>query len=109
MPEDLKDALRLEGPQYHDLAIEAAGPTISCIAVDDKGDSWVMPYHLLEPSRFLHDRFELCFAGYVVNVTLREPDSTSLCPEDILQAVAQWRLSLIAHGERFGIQVAKRI
>jgi hypothetical protein len=103
MHNDLRDALELDEPQAHDLLIDPA-TLISCVVIDDQGQSWVMPYHRLGPSRFLGAKFELAFGDHVVAVTLHhEPPSVTV--EQILQAVAQWRLALIADGERFQVQV----
>jgi hypothetical protein len=102
MDNDLRGALELNEPQAHDLLIDPA-TLISCVIIDDQGQSWVMPYHRLGPSRFLGAKFELAFGDHVVAVTLHEP--TSVAAEEILQAVAQWRLALIADGERFQVQV----
>lgn len=102
MHNDLRDALALDEAQAHDLLIDPA-TLISCVIIDDQGHSWVMPYHRLGPSRFLGAAFELAFGNHVVAVTLHEPPSVAA--EQILQAVAQWRLALIADGGRFQVQV----
>lgn len=99
---DLRDVLKSEEPLRQDLVI-ASSVLISCIAIDERDHSWVLPYIHLAPSRFMESKFELCFANVVVNVTLKNVEQEPI--ETILQAVAEWRLSLIAHGDRFAIQV----
>lgn len=104
MPTDLnlREALQLDEASPSDFVIEHA-VLISCVVIDGAGDSWVMPYHQLGPSHFQPNAFHLTFADHVVRVAVQDPESDLLPP--ILQAVAQWRLALLAHGPRFHIQV----
>jgi len=99
---ELRQVLQTDESQRHDLVISPS-VLISCIAIDEQEHSWVLPYITFTPSRFMDSRFELCFSNVVVAVTVSDADQEPL--ERILQAVAEWRLSLIAHGERFKIQV----
>lgn len=102
MPNDLRDALQLDETPPADLVIEPS-VLISCVVLDARGDSWVLPYHQLSPSRFYRNGFELAFGDHLVTVGVQSPDEGTLLA--ILQAVAQWRLALLAHGGRFDVQV----
>jgi hypothetical protein len=103
MPTDLRDALQLDDASPADFVIEHS-VLISCVVLDGDGGSWVMPYHQLGPSHFKQNAFNLPFGDHVVMVTVQPPETEVL--QSILQAVAQWRLALIANGPRFQIQVA---
>jgi hypothetical protein len=102
MANELREMLKSEVPERQDLVISPS-VLISCIAIDDQDHSWVLPYIHLAPSRFMDSKFELQFSNLLVAVTLPDPEREPL--EVILQAVAEWRLSLIANGDRFKIRV----
>lgn len=101
-PTELREILKSTETERQDLIISPS-VLISCIAIDDQSHSWVLPYIHLAPSRFMDTKFELQFSNLVVTVTLAHPETEPL--EVILQAVAEWRLSLIASGDRFTIRV----
>jgi hypothetical protein len=98
----LRDALQTDEPQRNDIVVSNSVLT-SCICIDERGHSWVFPYHRISPCRFLESRFELCFGDHVVMVAIRETEQVDI--ESVLQALAEWRLSLLAHGDRFSIAV----
>jgi hypothetical protein len=100
----LREALQTDEPQRNDLVVSNSVLT-SCICIDEKGHSWVFPYHRISPCRFLESRFELCFGDHVVLVDIKQTEEVAI--ESVLQALAEWRLSLLAHGDRFSIQVGR--
>jgi hypothetical protein len=100
----LRDALQTDEPRRNDLVVSNSVLT-SCICIDEKGHSWVFPYHRISPCRFLESRFELYFGDHVVLVGIKETDQVPI--ESMLQALAEWRLSLLAHGDWFSIKVAR--
>lgn len=102
MSTELREILKSEVPERRDLVISQS-VVISCIAIDDQDQSWVLPYIHLAPSRFMDSKFELQFSNLLVSVTIAEPEHEPI--ETLLQAVAEWRLSLIASGNRFKIRV----
>jgi len=53
----------------------------------------------------MESKFELCFGDHVVIVGINDTEHVPI--ETVLQAVAEWRLSLLAHGDWFSIQVGK--
>jgi len=53
----------------------------------------------------MESKFELCFGDHVVIVGINDTERVPI--ETVLQAVAEWRLSLLAHGDWFSIQVGK--
>ncbi len=100
----LREALQTDEPRRNDLIVSNSVLT-SCIAIDENGHSWVLPYHRIMPCRFMESKFELCFGDHVVIVGINDTDHVPI--ETVLQAVAEWRLSLLAHGDWFSIQVGK--
>jgi hypothetical protein len=101
-PTELRDILKPQDAERRDLIISNS-VLISCIAIDEEDQSWVLPYIHLAPSRFMDSKFELQFSNLLVAVTLADPVHEPM--ESILQAVAEWRLSFIASGHRFKIRV----
>jgi hypothetical protein len=53
----------------------------------------------------MESKFELYFGDHVVVVEIN--DTEDVPTEKVLQAVAEWRLSLLAHGDWFSIKVGK--
>jgi hypothetical protein len=100
----LREALQTDEPRRNDLVVSNSVLT-SCIAIDENGHSWVLPYHRISPCRFMESKFELCFGDHVVMVGIKETEQVPI--ESVLQALAEWRLSLLAHGDWFSIKVGR--